>query len=136
VKTLGVSSTKSGSHVCGWDYDDVTPDILTLFSLVTEATTCVVKVRAGARVVWSKGKDRYVFSVRALNKEKRNQYSSTSLTGDFDRRSFLRPLFRWRTDGGFLTKSPFISTICGLGVITVAIIFKVVKCVIVRCWIL
>ena len=101
-----MTSTKSGSHVCGWDYDDVTPDILALFTLVTEATTCVVKVRAGARVVWSKGKDRYVFSVRALNKEKRNQYSSTSLTGDLDRSSFLGPLFRRRTraDGQRLPK--------------------------------
>lgn len=81
VQSLSVVSDVSGSHLCSWNYEDVTPEVLELFSLVTEPKSCVIKVRPEAKIVWTKKKNAYKFSLRAIQKNKRNQYSTASLTG-------------------------------------------------------
>ena len=94
IKSIGVTSDTSGSHICSWDYEDVTTEILSLFMLVTEPEACVVKVRGGAKIVWKKDKSEYKISIRALNKNKRNQYSTTRLIVKIQDKNTNPPQFK------------------------------------------
>ena len=81
VKSLSVTSTSSGSHLCAWGFTGVTLEILSFFTLHTEPKSCTVKVKSGAKIKWRKGKEVYKFSLRAVNKDNKNEYSTASLEG-------------------------------------------------------
>lgn len=81
VQTMGVASEASGSHLCEWGVEGVTPAILDLFTLTTELRSCVIKVRASDAVKWRKEILGYEFQVKTINKENENEQSFAILKG-------------------------------------------------------
>lgn len=82
VKSLGITSDGSGSHICAWGAKGVTPEVISLFTLTTESRSCIVKVAKTGTLKWRKDRPGYNFAVRAINKNNRNQVSTAMLEGN------------------------------------------------------
>lgn len=81
VKTLGVTSVKSDGHLCAWGEEGVTPEVIGLFTLSTEPSGCVVKVRSSGKIKWSREKQEYTFAIKVMAKMNRNEQSTSLLNG-------------------------------------------------------
>ena len=79
MKKLVVTSDTSGSHICSWDYEAITPEILSLFKLVTEPEACLVEVKSKNAITWKKGRSEFKLPIRAVNKNKQNQYFDSEI---------------------------------------------------------
>ncbi len=76
IKTMPVVGT-AGSFLCDFGFD-TTPLILSLFTVTTESSGCLVKTSSSLK--WSKKHPSYKFTVRAITKSNAMQFSSAQLT--------------------------------------------------------
>lgn len=71
----------SGSFTCDFGFD-VTPDILSHFTVATRATSCAVETSSSLK--WTKEVPSYRFTVRAINKRDKKEWSSAMLIVNID----------------------------------------------------
>lgn len=93
VKEIPVTSEVGSSHICSWNYDDVIPIVLNFFELITRPESCVIKVKFNGHIKLEKGDDVLAFFIRAVNKKKLNQYSTTKIKVKFRDVIVHKPVF-------------------------------------------
>ena len=106
IADLGVTAS-SESFTCDFGFD-VTPDILAHFSVLTRIASCAVETTVPLR--WTKETPAYRFTVRAINKANKRQWSSAFLIVNVKDENNHAPVFSQQSYAASIYASAGVGT--------------------------